>query len=229
MTTAVTTALTSLLVGAAVSGCGSGNSAEERSADAILEDANETMRTLTSVTVEVTNTVAGGGTVTSRLVTDLDTRCTSRTTWSRGGTLEQIRIGETDYVRPDRAYLQKWSNSTAVRTEQGLWAKTPVDRAQPGDGLNSCTRPFGSFGTATQGKTTRIDGRKALELTVTDEEDKEGTYTFYVATEGKPYLLRTVYKGAENRTTTSFGDFNEPLDIQPPNPTEVLSTDDTDR
>lgn len=229
-TTAVTTALTCLLTGAALTGCGSGSGGGERSAEALLDDANERMRNLESVTVDVTTTpAAGGDTVTSRLVTDLDGRCTSRTTWSGGGTLEQIRVGTTDYVRPDRAYLQRWSRSAAVATRQRLWVRTPVDASRPGDGLASCTRPFDSFGTAKKGSATRVDGRAALALTVTDEQDKGGTYTFYVATDGEPHLLRTVYQGSEYRTTTSFTGFDAALDVRAPSSDEVLSAGGADR
>jgi hypothetical protein len=191
--TAVTTALTCLLTGAALSGCGAGATTGERSADQMLDDANATMRALTSVTVDVATTTPKGATVTSHLVTDLDDRCRGKTTWSEGGSLEQIRIGETDYVRPDRTYLQKWSGDTTVRTRQNLWAKTPASQARPDDGLTSCTHPFTFFGTAKKGETTSVNGGKALALIVTDDADKEGTYTFYVATEGQPYLLKTVY------------------------------------
>ncbi len=226
---AVTSALTCLLLGAAVSGCDADGTAEERSAGQLLDDANAAMRKLTSVTVVVTNTTPKGATVTSRLVTDLDDRCRGKTTWSSGGSLEQIRIGETDYVRPDSTYLQKWKSDTTLRGEQRLWIRTPVSEARPGDGLTSCTRPFDSFGTAKKGQATRVNGKDALAVIVTDKEDKEGTYTFYVATEGTPYLLKTVYAGTGNRTTTSFSGFDDPLDIRPPKPAEVLSTPDADR
>ncbi|WP_342456339.1 hypothetical protein [Streptomyces coeruleorubidus] len=102
------TALACLLAGAALTGCGAGGTGEEKSAGDILDEANATMRKLNSVTVDITNRTTSGGSVTNRLVTDLDSRCRSRTTWSGGSALEQIRLGETDYVRPNRAYLQKW-------------------------------------------------------------------------------------------------------------------------
>ncbi|MFE0805334.1 hypothetical protein [Streptomyces sp. NPDC058812] len=225
-TTTASAVLTCLLAGTLVAGCGSGGSGGNQSADDMLEDANAAMRALKSVRVDSTSTAAEGGTVSIRLVTDLDSRCTARTTMSEGGSLDQIRIGETDYVRPDRAYLQKWKGGTSVTGEQKLWIKKPVDAAQPGDGLSSCTRPFVSFGTAKKGKTTRVGDRKAVELTVTDKEDKDGTYRFYVATQGKPYLLKAVYKGAEYDTTTNFAGFDEPLDIQPPQPTEVVDAEE---
>ncbi|MEV3972991.1 hypothetical protein AB0K68_33455 [Streptomyces sp. NPDC050698] len=218
----VTTTAFCLLASAALAGCGAGGG-EERSAGELLDEANARMRKLDSVTVEVTNRTTSGGTVTSHLVTDLDSRCRSKTTWSGGGVLEQIRLGTTDYVRPDRAYLQKWKNKPGVTGEQRLWVKTPVNPAASGDGLASCERPFDSFGKARKGGTKRVGDTKAIELIVTDKADKKGTYTFYVAEEGEPYLLKTVYESAAQRTTTSFSGFDEPLDVRAPKPGEVLS------
>jgi hypothetical protein len=205
-------------------GCRTDRVRHRRGEGDILDEANATMRKLNSVTVDITNRTTSGGSVTNRLETDLDSRCRSRTTWSRGGTLEQIRLGETDYVRPNRAYLQKWKNYPGLTGEQKLWVKTPVDPAGAGrDGLASCERPFDSFGTARKGGSARVEGTKAVKLVVTDKADKAGTYTFYVAAEGKPYLLRTVYKSDAQQTTTSFSDFDEPLDIRAPKAGEVLS------
>ncbi|MEU6142800.1 hypothetical protein ABZ848_20810 [Streptomyces sp. NPDC047081] len=230
MPAAVTAALTCLLAGAALSGCGGDGGTEDRSAEELLDDANDTMRALKSVTVEVTSTATKGGTATTRLVTDLDKRCRARTSWSEGGTLEQIRIGDTDYVRPDRAYLQKWNGDTSVKTEQRFWFKSPVEAGQDGEnGLTSCERPYDSFGTATKGEPTHVDGKEAIALKVTDEADKGGTYTFYVATQGRPYLLKTVYEGGDFHTTTSFGDFDETLDVHAPKAAEVLDAGDLDR
>ncbi|MFD5338249.1 hypothetical protein [Streptomyces hawaiiensis] len=223
MATVTTTALC-LLASGALAGCGAGGSGDDRSAGDILDEANATMRKLDSVTVDITNRTTSGGTVTSHLVTDLDGRCRSKTTWSGGGALEQIRLDKTDYVRPNRAYLQKWKKNPGVTSEQKLWVKTPVDPASSGgDGLTSCKRPFDSFGTARKGDSARVGGTKAVQLIVTDKADKEGTYTFYVAEEGEPYLLKTVYKSAAQHTTTSFSGFDEPLNLRSPRPGEVLN------
>ncbi|MEU0301297.1 hypothetical protein ABZ252_17775 [Streptomyces sp. NPDC006175] len=221
--------LTCLLTGAALAGCGGdGDEAAQKPADAVLDEANARMGELKSLTIKITNKV-GDDTVTWRMTTDLKSRCQVKNTYSRSGTLEQIRIGETDYVRPDKAYLETWSGNDLDTAGPGKWAKVPVAEAKPGGGLSQCTRPFESFGTVTKGESTRIDGREALGLKVTDPSDKEGTYTFYVATEGEPYLLKAVYKGGEDGkqlTTTSFSDFDEPLDIQPPDSAEVLDMSD---
>ncbi|MEU5658305.1 hypothetical protein ABZ802_22190 [Streptomyces sp. NPDC047737] len=214
--------LTSLLAGAALAGCGgNGGGPAQKSASDMLDEANARMEKLSSLTIEISNTV-GDDRVTWRMTTDLKSRCQVRNTFSRSGTLEQIRIGETDYVRPDKAYLEAWSGNDLGDAEPGVWAKVSVSRSQPGDGLSQCTRPFESFGTATKGEATRIEGREALGLNVTDPADKEGKYSFYVATEGEPHLLKAVYRSGKQVTTTSFSDFDEPLDIRPPASADVL-------
>ncbi|MGF0175341.1 hypothetical protein ACQF36_34185 [Streptomyces sp. Marseille-Q5077] len=218
-------ALLCLFTGAALTGCGAGDGGSEKSAADLLDEANDTMRDLRYVTVEMTNT-ADGGKVTTRLRTDLKDRCTAKTSWGDNGSLEQIRIGETDYVRPDETYLEKWRGRPVADVRPKQWVKVPADEAQPGDGLAACTWPFESFGKAKKGEATRVGDREALALHVTDTADKEGTYTFYVATEGEPHLLKTVYKGGGNVTTTSFSAFDEPVDVRPPASAQVLDRAD---
>ncbi|MEK8142568.1 hypothetical protein NKH18_10270 [Streptomyces sp. M10(2022)] len=186
------------------------------------------MDKLSSVTIEITNTV-GDGSGTWRMTTDLKSRCKVKGTRPGTGTLEQIRIGKTDYVRPDKDYLETWSGNDLGTARRDTWAKVPVARSKPGDGLSQCTWPFESFGTVTKGKATRISGREALGLKVTDPADKEGKYTFYVATEGEPHLLKAVYQGGKQVTTTSFSDFDEPLAIRPPAAATVLDMSDVAR
>ncbi|MGW1917020.1 hypothetical protein ACWCQS_41695 [Streptomyces sp. NPDC002076] len=176
------------------------------------------------MTVETTNTTAHG-TVATRLSTDLKSRCRTKTTWAKNGSLEQIRIGETDYVRPDETYLKNWSGMKIGGLRLKQWVKEPADEAQPGDGLTACTWTFASFGNVTKGEATRLGGRETVALHVTDKTDKEGKYTFYVATEGKPYLLRTVYRGGGIVTTTSFSAFDEPFNVQPPSSAGVLDAE----
>ncbi|MDN3028661.1 hypothetical protein [Streptomyces sp. S.PB5] len=200
---------------------------EDRSAQEILDEANDTMGALSSVTVEAGSDKSDGTGISSRFTSDLDSKCVSKVTWEKtGAVLEQIRIGETDYVRPNRAYIDNWSGKT-VDAPQSTWFRTPTSKARSGDGLVTCTRDFASFGTAKKGKATEVDGTGAIELVVTDEADEGGTYTFSVATEGKPYILKVVYKGAGLSTTTTYSAFDEPLDIRPPAEANVVDAPDS--
>jgi len=208
------------LVGAAVAGCADGGGARERSAAQMLDDANDTMSSLKSVTVDMTS----GAGFSMRVTTDLRSRCTSKVAWKNGARLEQIRIGETDYVRPNRTYLERWKGSAVSgKDDQERWIKVPAGRAEPGDGLSACPREFASFGKVTKGRSTEVDGSPAIELVVTDKADKGGAYTFQVATEGKPYILKVVYQRTGERTTTSYSAFDEPLGVRAPAEADVLA------
>ncbi|MDF6017710.1 hypothetical protein [Streptomyces sp. JH34] len=229
----VTSVLAGLLLGAALTGCtGEGGHDEELSADALLDEAHRTMGRLKTVTIASSTTGAAGSSYSSRQTTDLRGRCTNKITWTEGGSLEQIRIDDTDYVRPDRVYLDRWSGGKAAGGKaQDRWIKTPAANAKPGDGLVDCTWPFSAFGKAVKGDRTEIGGRPAVALRVTDEADEaeaeaKGTYTFYVATEGKPYLLEVRYKGTDYRSTTAFSAFDEPLGVRAPSGDDVLDAAD---
>ena len=134
MAATVRMAALACLAGAALSACGDGTdgtAAQERSAGQILDDANDTMSALESVTVDVTS----GEGFSMRATTDLDSRCTSSVTWGTGARLEQIRIGDTDYVRPNRTYLERWKGwGASGKDDQQRWIKVPADQAEPGDG-----------------------------------------------------------------------------------------------
>ncbi|MCF3960919.1 hypothetical protein [Streptomyces fuscigenes] len=191
----------------------------------MLDDANKAMRGLDSVTIDgVSTATTGGGGSTSRLTTDLKSRCTFRTTSANGAGLEQIRIGKTDYVRPNRTYLKLAGHEMTRKGEQKYWAKKPADAARPDDGLSACTGPFASFGIAKKGGRIHVGGLPAMSLIVTDKATKGDTYTFYVATRGKPYILKTVYRSADFRTVTSFSAFNKPLDLHAPAKADIADT-----
>jgi hypothetical protein len=223
----VAAALGCLVVGAAVGGCSTdGATAEAPSAKQMLDDANDTMKALKSVTVNAKiTTVATGEGFSSRETTDLKGTCRFSQTWTNGARLEQIRIGDVDYVRPNRAYLEQAGKDVTLKGEQRRWVKSPAAETAletEEAGLSHCTRPFGSFGKATKGDPTKVDGSPAIPLVVTDKAHKDSTYTFYVATEGKPYLLKVVYKGSDFRSTTSFSAFDKPLDVRAPAKADVL-------
>ncbi|WP_406838874.1 hypothetical protein ACICHK_26810 [Streptomyces sp. AHU1] len=219
----VTATAACLALGAAATGCSGGAATDERSAGQLLDDAYRTMKSLKSVTVDGDTTPAHGKSLTSHLTTDLRTTCAFKSSMGSGAALEQIRIKETDYIRPNRAYLDQWSGrKTTGAAEQSRWIKKLSSESEPGDGLSDCTWPFTAFGRAKKGGPASVDGRRAIALVVTDEKVKDGTYTLYVATEGKPYLLKVDYKGPDFRTTTTFSAFDEPLEVKPPAEDEVL-------
>ena len=221
--TTVTAALACLALGAAVPGCTHGTTAEkpsaseEPSARQLLDAANNAMKALTSVTIDANAIEANGEDRSTHLTTDLKGRCAYRTTWPTGPSFEQIRIGETDYLRTNRAYDKRWPGKDAPDTQDpGRWSKAPSSEATPENGLGDCTWEFVPFGEAKKRERTTVDGRPAIRLLVTDKADEGVTYNFHIATEGKPYILKVVYEGAEYHSVTTFSAFDEPLDVRPP-------------
>lgn len=170
--TAAAVAVVCLAVGAAAAGWADGTTDQELSAGQMLDHANGAMRGLTSVTIDAVSIVDPGDDYSSRLTTDLKARCAFTSTSVKGAGLEQIRIGRTDYVRPDRAYLKQSGRDMPGKGQQNRWIKTPASEAQPGDGLAECTQDFTSFGVATKGRPTKVNGSKAVPLIVTDKADK---------------------------------------------------------
>ncbi|CAL9464478.1 hypothetical protein C1708_19030 [Streptomyces sp. DH-12] len=218
---AVTATLTCLVTGAAVTGCSGDGAAESRSAGQLLDDANAAMNALTSVTVDMVTRTTEAGKLSARLTTDLKDTCTFTSSGPSGSRLEQIRIDGSDYVRPNRAYLEESGRQMSGAGEQGRWVKTPVSESEPGDGLAQCTYEFASFGEVDERSgPTEVDGTPATSVEVADGED--GSFTFHIAAEGKPYILKVVHKDGERVTTTSFSAFDEPLDVRPPDQAKVL-------
>ncbi|MFI1933105.1 hypothetical protein [Streptomyces sp. NPDC020330] len=221
MSTAGTAVLACLVMGVALSGCTDGGTAEEPSATQLLDDANAAMSGLKSVTIETATRVTGGVDRSSHLVTDLKATCAYRTVSASGARLDQIRIDGSDYVRPNRAHMEESGRKVAGKGEQRLWVKDLSSETQPGDGLSDCTHEFTSFGKATKGEPSEINGVPTVLLKVSDKETK-GEFGFHVATEGKPYILEVVYKDATFDSTTSFSAFDEPLDVRTPDKDDVV-------
>ncbi|MFC8291178.1 hypothetical protein ACFUJ0_13720 [Streptomyces sp. NPDC057242] len=215
----MTTALLCAVTGAALAGCSDGAAPPEPSAAELLDRANDTMKALTSVTVDWTYTgtaTGAGGDQSGHMTTDLKDTCAIRLTRSGTGTYEQIRLGDTAYAR-SKGTSPKGAAAKAAGAGAGKhWTTFPVDKETAEPGPTSCTQEFASFGTATKGEPTEVGGTPAIRLVVTDKADKGGTYTFHVATEGRPYILKVDYKGPEHRTTTTYSAFDRPLDVRPP-------------
>ncbi|MGW7092560.1 hypothetical protein [Streptomyces sp. NPDC054874] len=208
-------------MGVALTGCTDGGASGKPSATQLLDDANAAMSDLKSVTIETATKVTGGEDRSSHLVTDLKATCAYRTATASGARLDQIRIDGSDYIRPNRTHMEESGRKVAGKGEQRLWVKELSSESQPGDELSDCTHEFTSFGEATKGEASEIDGVPAVLLKVPDKENK-GEFGFHVATEGKPYILKVVYKDATFDNTTSFSAFDEPLDVRPPDKGDVI-------
>jgi hypothetical protein len=221
-----------LFMGALAVGCAAvgdtAETADTRSASQLLDDADRMMRLLTSVTVTTDVTAASGGAKlhSSRLTTDLKSRCTLKATMSYGSAvaeMEQIRIGETDYIHPNDVYLESWSRKTVPAMRQKPWLKSPVSAARGADNLADCAWAYSSSsGNAIKGDPTEVDGEPVIPVKVTDAEFEDTSSTYYVAAKGKPYLLRIDYRDSHFHRIKRFSGFGDPVNIQPPPTADVL-------
>ncbi|MEU3374667.1 hypothetical protein ABZ734_30045 [Streptomyces sp. NPDC006660] len=129
------------------------------------------------------------------------------------GPISMIKAGKTIYLRPAGARA---------------WAKVPTS-SPDGKGMAQVCDLKGYLATpgrdtvdtkAMKGATTTVDGQPAI--TLTDQEGKEH-FTAYVATSGKPYLLKLVTVGGDQPGTLDFSDFGRPVHAVAPPKSQLAS------
>ncbi|MFF4442605.1 hypothetical protein [Streptomyces sp. NPDC001621] len=138
--------------------------------------------------------------------------------------MEQVRIGGTDYIHPNNAYLELWGRATVPAMRHKPWLKSPASAAKGADNLVDCAWPFSSLaeGKATLGDATKLDGKPVVSVNLAEEVAEGRLYTFYIAAEGKPYLLRIDYRDPHHRTVRKFSGFNDRLVVRPPAAADIL-------
>lgn len=142
------------------------------------------------------------------------------------GTAELIKTGDSIYMKYDEAFLRAQSEGepkgqvdATVAMLAGKWTKMSVQGADADDVAAFCDLDVMLGGAedgssdATRGRTTTIGGKRALTLR---ERDGKDDYTFYVATEGEPYLLRLDNASPGEPGTVTFSAFDEPVPARKP-------------
>ncbi|OIJ62997.1 hypothetical protein [Streptomyces mangrovisoli] len=147
------------------------------------------------------------------------------------GKADLIKTGDTIYMKYDEAFLRAQSDGeskadtdAAVDLLAGKWTKMAATGKDAKDIAGFCdldTVLSGASGTeakggnagATRGATTTVDGTPAI---VVREKDGKESYTLYVATEGKPYLLKVVSETPKDPGTLTFSEFDKPVAARKP-------------
>ncbi|GAA3128199.1 hypothetical protein ACFQ0X_25880 [Streptomyces rectiviolaceus] len=166
------------------------------------------------------------GTIELDMAFDTKGRCAGTMGMGGEGSLDLITTASTVYMKYDEKFLRTQGKGepaadtqAAVDMLAGRWVKTSATGADAKDIASFCDLDvlLGEFkdvnSAARRGRTTTVDGTPALTLTESDGTDR---YTLYVATEGKPYLLKVVNETAKTPESLAFGDFDEPVDATPP-------------
>ncbi|WP_030672149.1 hypothetical protein [Streptomyces sp. NRRL B-1347] len=181
----------------------------------------------------------GGGPGHIDLALDTEGQCVGTIGTGGEGSVDLIGKGKTVYMRYDAAFLRsemkgepKSDVDASIDMMADRWVKTSTTKSDEKDFAQFCdlTTVLADFkdvdSAARKGRTTTVDGVPAIALHETDGKERA---TLYVATEGKPYLLKAVNdpgKG-KKRDTITFTDFEKPVKATPPKG-DVLDLDKLD-
>ncbi|MEU8790849.1 hypothetical protein [Streptomyces sp. NPDC048643] len=212
-----------------LTGCGGDSGAEDqpfagKSADQVAAEAVKATGHATSMHVSGTVRQSAGDALDVDLSVDRDKNCEG-TVKTAGTTVEVRHVDTTLYLRGDEGYWKSAlkgqpRSDTLVPKLKGKWVKVPSDDSAT-EGL--CDKQ-GLVASMDEDKserkglkkssTTTVDGTKAIRLTKRATGGE--TLTLYVATEGKPYILRTTTRGGKSPNTATFSDYGKAVDPQKP-------------
>ncbi|MEU5897746.1 MULTISPECIES: hypothetical protein [Streptomyces] len=166
------------------------------------------------------------------LALDTSGKCAGTMATADEGSFDLIVPGNgTVYMKYDEKFLRAQSKgepadqtAAAVEMLADRWSKTKASGADAKDIAGMCDLDdlLAEFegeinSNARRGATTELDGTPAIRIDAHDAEEK---YTIYVATEGKPYLLKII--DAEAKKTgpgpehITFSKYDKPVKTTPP-------------
>ncbi|MET7386187.1 hypothetical protein ACFYPT_13600 [Streptomyces sp. NPDC005529] len=222
-----------------LAGCGGGSGDEGRpfagkSADRIAAEAVKATGQAASMRVTGTVRQTAGEALDVDLSVDRRNNCEG-TVKTSGTTVEVRHVGATLYLRGDEGYwksaLQGQPRSdTLVPKLTDKWVKVPSDDSATEGlcdkrGLVASMDEDKSERTGLKkSSTTTVDGKKAIRLTKRAAGGE--TLTLFVATEGKPYILRTTTSGGKSPNTATFSDYGKAVDPRKPAAGETVDLKD---
>lgn len=201
----------------------------------VVNKALAATRSTKSVRMAVETTSAEGP-VSAFVATDVRGACTVTLSMGAAGTLELVRTEGTVYTRSDAAMLREAAaqdgprKNTAADIEKltGRWVKAPTGDPHAKLAERYCDRETflgllaHKSGTARKGKTTTPgpDSTSGVTTLTVNGRTDEGTWTASIASEGRPYLLRTRLPddagGTGRPLTVEFSGFNKPFSVKKP-------------
>ncbi|MGW0422472.1 hypothetical protein [Streptomyces sp. NPDC003015] len=175
-----------------------------------------------------------GGTISLDVLVNKKGECAGTIGMGGKGKADLIKAGDIVYMKFDETLLReqgedesKADTDAAVAMLADKWTKSKTTGADAKDFEGFCDLGTVLDGAedgnsdASRGKTATVDGTPAITL---HEKDGKERYTLYVATEGKPYLLRIDSTAGADQGSVTFSDFDEPVPAQKP-AGEILDLD----
>ncbi|MFE0172710.1 hypothetical protein ACFWZ2_10375 [Streptomyces sp. NPDC059002] len=167
------------------------------------------------------------------LTLDRDDNCTGTMKMANGATLELVKRGDKVWMKPDETfwktqvpggegeaaaelfknrYIHGSTSDAMLKEVSGVCDLGKIQK-EIEDDADDDTKSL------KKGEPTKVDGAGAIPLTGRDDGKET---TLYVATEGKPYLLKAVEKGDGDDTTTTFSDYDKPVPAKTPSADESV-------
>lgn len=198
-----------------------GSELEKLTGPQIANKAMTAMKSATSLTTDM-NGIVDGGAMKYHMSSDNKGECVGNMSFGTEGHVELIKTGQLVYMKFDRAFWKSQGGEDGQAAADSIgdrWTKSKASGSDFKDFASACDSDaiLSEFeagpNLARKGKTTTVDGKPAIILTETDGDE---TYTTYVATEGKPYILKLVVKGGKEPGTVTYSDFDKPVDAKAP-------------
>ncbi|MGH4029846.1 hypothetical protein ACQB60_13015 [Actinomycetota bacterium Odt1-20B] len=198
----------------------------------ISDKAEEATKSASSLRIKGSGPNDDGGRITMDLALDRQGRCAGTIGMADQGSADLVRTGSTLYMKYDEDFVRalgktgsKAETDAMVQMLAGRWvkmnAKSPdakeFDELCDLDNMLSDLTDGDDDGDKSvirRGKATTLDGTPAFTL---DSKDKDGHGTLYIATEGKPYLLKADGVDKKNKPLEmTFTDYDKPVRANPP-------------
>ncbi|MFF5446962.1 hypothetical protein [Streptomyces sp. NPDC012888] len=198
----------------------------------ILRQSLTAQRAARSVTVQG-EIVMDGKPMSVNLSMDKGGDCTGTVAGHGEGSVELIKNAKYLYFKADEQFLRhsmkdesKATRNAAVEQLGNRWVRTRASGPEAREMAEICDldevlTEFDDTPPAVMGKDTQVGGVPAVMLTHTSAEGNE---TYWVATQGEPYLLKTTVVGQENGNL-AFSRFNEPVVAEAPKASDVFDAD----
>ncbi len=138
---------------------------------------------------------------------------------------EVIRVGDTLYVKGDKAFIAGLTRTTGTHLPEGRWIKASVNGSQFSQLAAFVSKNkelalmLNNGAVLSKGETTTLNGQKAVQV---KQVGKLFTGKLYVATTGKPFPLQLEKSGRETGKTT-FTNWNKPVTVTAPSDAVELS------
>ncbi|MBW8735937.1 MAG: hypothetical protein JF621_01975 [Streptomyces turgidiscabies] len=183
--------------------------------------------------LRVTGTVPddeSDGTIHIDMALDKRGDCAGTMSMDGQGNADLVKSGGTLYMKYDEKFLRGQSEGSSKEETEGVvaliagkWTKMSATGADAKDMAGFCDlddmladfkdHASQTSSVATRGAATTVSGTPAVVVT---QKDGKNTLTMYIASEGKPYLLRVDNKSVKDPGTVVFSGYEKPVPAQKP-------------